>query len=75
MIDDGRVVMPSGSGHAVFDPATGRLARLPGTTYGARSFRTVTWLGHNQVLVAGGYDDAITPTDRAAVVTVTRPGT
>ncbi len=70
VIDDGRVVMPSGSGLAVFDPETGRVERLSVTTYDARSFRTVTAIGHNQVLVAGGYDDAIRPTDEADVVTV-----
>jgi hypothetical protein len=73
VIDDGRVVMPSGSGLAVFDQRTGRLTSLPATTHHARSFRTVTAIGHNQVLVAGGYDDAIRPTDEADVVTVPRP--
>ena len=70
VIDDGRVVMPSGSGLAAFDPESGRLDQLPVTTYGARSFRTLTSLGRNRVLVAGGYDDTIRPTDRAVVIRV-----
>jgi hypothetical protein len=41
---------------------------LPHTTYAARSFRTVTAIDHGRVLVAGGYDDAIVPTDEAVLV-------
>jgi hypothetical protein len=69
-LPDGRVVIPSGDGLEVFDPATGRLTSLPGTTYDARSFRTITPLGADRVLVAGGYDDAINPTDQAVVVRI-----
>ena len=70
VLTDGRVVIPSGDGLDVFDPATGRMTHLSATTYDARSFRTVTPVGERQVLVAGGYDDAITPTDQAVVITI-----
>ena len=70
VLDDGRVVMPSGPGLAVFDPDTSRLVPVPVSPYDTRSFRTMTSLGNNQVLVAGGYDDEIVPTDQAIVVTV-----
>jgi hypothetical protein len=64
------VVIPTGDGLDVFDPATDRVTRLPATTYDARSFRTVTPVGELRVLVAGGYNDAITPTDEAVVITI-----
>ncbi len=70
VLPDGRVVIPSGDGLEVYDPATNRLTSLPDTTYDARSFRTVTALGPDRVLVAGGYDDAINPTDQAVVVRI-----
>jgi len=40
------------------------------TTYAAGSFRTVTRLGRSRILVAGGYDDRVVPTDEAVVVEV-----
>lgn len=67
---DGRVVIPSGEGLEVFDPDTGLLTRLPITTYGATSFRTMTPVGDGRVLITGGYDDTITPTNEAVVVLV-----
>lgn len=69
---DGRVVVASGDGLDVFDPTTNLITAVPAATYDARSFRTVTAVGATQVLVAGGYDDAISPTDRAVLVTVPR---
>lgn len=70
VLEDGRVVIPSGSGLAVFDPETELLARLPVTTYPATSFRTITAMGDGRLLLAGGYDAAITPTDQAMVVAI-----
>ncbi len=70
VLEDGRVVVPSGSGLAVFDPEDGILTRLSVTTYAATSFRTITPVGNDQLLVAGGYDAAITPTDEAMIVVV-----
>ena len=77
VLDDGRVVLPSGPGLAVFDQDSGRLVALPVASYDTRSFRTLTSVGNNQVLVAGGYDDGIIPTDQAILVTVPdcAPGT
>ncbi|HET9420749.1 MAG TPA: kelch repeat-containing protein [Nocardioides sp.] len=70
LLDDGRVVVPSGDALAVFDPASGKLRELAVTTYPAGSFRTVTPLTDRRVLVAGGYDDDIRPTAEAVVVTI-----
>jgi hypothetical protein len=67
---DGRVVVPSGDALAVFDPVSGTLRELAVTTYEAGSVRTVTPLPDGRVLVAGGYDDEITPTAEAVVVTI-----
>ena len=39
-------------------------------SYDARSFRTVTAVGPDTVLVLGGYDEGIVPTDAAYLVTV-----
>jgi hypothetical protein len=69
-LPDGRVVVPSGDGLEVLDAAAERFTALPGTTYDAGSFRTVTALSGASVLVAGGYDDRIVPTDRAVVVRI-----
>ena len=70
VLEDGRVVIPSGSRLAVFDPGTGLLTQLSITTYGAMSFRTISSVGNNQLLLAGGYDNTITPTDQAMVVRI-----
>ena len=52
---DGRIVVGGGSALEVYD---------------ARSFRTVTAVGPDSVLVLGGYDASIEPTDAAYLVTV-----
>jgi hypothetical protein len=70
LLPDGRVVIPSGEGLELFDPATDSFAHLPNTTYPSRSFRTVTAIGSDRVLVAGGYDESISPTDEAVLVTI-----
>jgi predicted transcriptional regulator of viral defense system len=58
----------------VFDPDTERITELDVATYGARSLRTVTPIGPDQVLLAGGYDDRITPTEAAMAVQIPRSG-
>ncbi len=70
VLPDGRVVVPAGRRMEVFDPRSGTFSTLEVTTYDARSFRTVTPVGDDQVLVAGGYDEAIAPTDAAMLVRI-----
>ena len=71
-LPDGRIVVPSGQVLEVFDPALDTFTTVDVTTYDASSFRTVTPVGEDQVLVAGGYDEAIAPTDEAVLVTIPR---
>jgi hypothetical protein len=69
-LPDGRVVVGGGSDLEVYDAeaASVRQVEVPG--YDARSFRTVTAVGPDTVLVLGGYDADIVPTDSAFLVTV-----
>ncbi len=69
-LPDGRIVVPAGRTLEVFDPRSGSFSTLDATTYDARSFRTVTPIGDDRVLVAGGYDEAIVPTDAVMVVRI-----
>ena len=72
---DGRVVVAGGRRLVVFDPASQRLrpVRGAGGDLGStRSFQTVTPVAGGRVLVAGGYDAAIAPTDMAWLVQVAR---
>ena len=69
-LPDGRIVVPAGGTLEVFDPSSDTFSTLDVTTYDARSFRTVTPIGDAQVLVAGGYDEAIAPTDAAMLVRI-----
>jgi hypothetical protein len=71
-LPDGRVVVASGDGVEVLDADARRFTVLPGTTYAAGSFRTASAVGARRVLVAGGYDDRIVPTDQAVLVTIPR---
>lgn len=70
VLADGRVVVPVADSLAVFDPNSNQLTDLGVTTYPSGSFRTVTPLPGSRVLVAGGYDDEITPTSEAVVVRI-----
>ena len=69
-LPDGRIVVPAGRVLEVFDPRFDSFTTLTVTTYDARSFRTVTPIGDDQVLLAGGYDETIAPTDAAMLVTI-----
>ena len=69
-LPDGRVVVAGGPRVEVFDPADGSMTTVRETAQPRRSFVTATVVGDRRVLVAGGYDDAITPTTSARVVTV-----
>jgi hypothetical protein len=66
-LPDGRIVIAGGERIQVFDPSTGTIATPPGPGLGRLSFRTATPLGAS-VLVAGGYDDSIVPTDAAQLI-------
>ncbi len=46
----------------VFDPADGSMTTVSETAQPRRSFVTATVVGDRRVLVAGGYDDEVTPT-------------
>lgn len=67
---DGRVVIASGSALEVFDPDDATMTRTDVDLPGGRSFRTVTALTDGSVLVAGGYDEQIRPSDAARVVRI-----
>ena len=69
-LPDGRVVIAGGPRVEVFDPADGSMTTVGEAAQPRRSFVTATVVGDRRVLVAGGYDDAITPTTSARVVTV-----
>lgn len=69
-LPDGRVVVPAGRALEVYDARSASLTPLDVTTYDARSFRTMTPIGEDQVLVVGGYDEAIAPTDQAVLVRI-----
>jgi hypothetical protein len=72
-LPDGRIVVPAGDGLEVLDPRTRRVTVLPGTTYDGDATGSITAVGDDAVLVAGGYDDQIVPTDRAVLVTIPAP--
>jgi hypothetical protein len=69
-LHDGRVVIAAGDRVNIFNPRTNRISVLPGPTMGERSFVTATPLTSNEILVAGGYDAFIEPTDRAWLIRV-----
>lgn len=67
-LPDGRVLLAGGRRPVVLDPATRELSPVggPAADLGAsRSFQTATAVGAGSVLVTGGYDAAIAPTDQA----------
>lgn len=73
-LPDGRVLLAGGRRPVVFDPATRELAPIggPAADLGAtRSFQTATAVD-GAVLVTGGYDAAIAPTDQAWLFPVPR---
>ncbi len=70
VLDDGRVVLPSGDHLAVFDPDDDSLTEVVDAVLEPRLFRTVTRVGPETVLVAGGYDDTITPRTDLTVVRI-----
>ena len=67
---DGRIVVGGGDALEVFDPGLNRVQQVAVPSYDARSFRTVTTVGPDTVLVLGGYDAGIVPTDAAYLVKI-----
>ncbi len=73
---DGRVAVAGGPRLLVLDPRAGTLRPVPGgggVLGPATLFSTATGIAGGRVLVAGGYDETITPSDAAAVVAVPSP--
>lgn len=63
---DGSVFVAGGASDAEwFDPVDGRFDVVAGDLGGERLFLTATPLGRRSVLLMGGYDDSIVPTDQA----------
>jgi Galactose oxidase, central domain len=69
-LPDGRVVVGGGSELEVYDPGTDTFEQVAVPLGDATSFRTVTPVGPDTVLVAGGYDEQIVPSDFAALVSL-----
>lgn len=74
LLPDGRVVIPAGALLEVYDPVSSTLVAVPDVRLPERSFRTVTAVGPTTVLVAGGYDDRITPQPDLDLVEVPAAG-
>ncbi len=63
---DGSVFVAGGAPQAErFDPVTRRFEDVPGDLEGDRLFLTATLVGDDGVLLTGGYDGSIIPTDQA----------
>lgn len=67
---DGRIVVGGGDALEVYDAGLAQVRRVEVPSYDARSFRTVTAVGPDTVLVLGGYDAGIVPTDAAYLVRI-----
>lgn len=70
-LPDRRIVLAGGQRLDVYDPATGSITGVDEPAPPRRAFVTASVLGADEVLVAGGYDDRITPTAAARVVRLT----
>ena len=73
-LPDGRVVIAGGQRLDVFDPTTREISTLDAAPAPSRSFITASVVAAHTVLVAGGYDSNISPTDQARVIDVPRVG-
>jgi len=63
---DGSVFVAGGAPQAErFDPGSGRFEAVLGDLQGDRLFLAAAVAGHRDVLITGGYDDLIIPTDQA----------
>jgi hypothetical protein len=68
VLPGGRVVIAGGSRLEVFDPSDDSMTRLARPHLTTRSFLTATTLPAGRLLIAGGYDAGIVPTDEARMV-------
>ncbi len=73
-LPDGQVVIAGGQRLDVFDPETRQISTLKAAPVPSRSFITASLIAAHTVLVAGGYDSNISPTDQARVIDVPRAG-
>jgi hypothetical protein len=69
-LDDGRIAVAGGNKVNVYNPLNNELTTLEHPSMGTRSFISATALEGNRLLVAGGYDLAIAPTDQAWLISV-----
>ena len=70
-LPDGSVFVAGGAPRAErFDPVTGRFTEIPGELGGDRLFLAAALAGRDHVLLTGGYDGAIVPTDQAWLYSV-----
>lgn len=65
VLPDGRVVIAGGTAIDVFDPRNATMTRLARPSLVKRSFVTATLVAGDTLLVVGGYDDQIVPSDEA----------
>lgn len=69
-LPDGSVLVAGGADRAErFDPDSRRFAEVDGHLGGDRLFLAAAPIGNREILLTGGYDDLIVPTDRAWVFT------
>jgi Galactose oxidase, central domain len=69
-LPDGRVVIAGGHRIDVYDPMNPSMTVLEDPALPRLSFRTVSVLDAHTVLLAGGYDASIVPTDQTVVVAI-----
>ncbi len=69
-LDDGRIAVAGGDRVNVYNPRRNEMTTLNGPSMGPRSFISATAVGPDTLLVAGGYDPAIAPTDQAWLISV-----
>lgn len=69
-LGDGRIAVAGGDQVNIYDPRTDTMTTLEEPTMGSRSFISATLVRSAELLIAGGYDAAITPTDQAWLVSV-----
>ncbi len=74
-LDDGRVAIAGGDVVDIYDPRSNEITALRRPHMGRRSFVTASPVGGNSLLVVGGYDNAIVPTDSAWLISTGKPAT